>query len=583
MPGGIPLSPDFINFILSSAPDGVGIDTVGMASDGQSLLVGLSNGALRVVPMPQVASGVIDASATTDAIAAAGDSIAWTAPTEAEAVAEEAGASGLEAAGVALAPLAVIAIVIIAYIEWQKQIEQLNEENQARKAQRDVEIKQLQTNRKVLGDKFAQSLNGGNNAINNGIDKMRLSLNKVLGTSPNASIFNSPNLSPTKATQSAIKAVNTPATTQGSNTSSTLPQQRMNSDRLGTYTNTTSSSFPKYDTENLGGYFMGIAAGFFAGLIQTTGGIYEIGNFAYQFARAFNPLDPYYYSVDGVKFRQKITNASIIIATIMSTPALQQMLIEKVGNSIKKELNDWLDKAERKQGAYNQGYAYGNAIFIIAGLLIGAEELNAIFEESTTAEQAIGRLSKRLEEEAATGKADTKIKQLESQLEKDAAKLGNKVPVKYLTAIEDAVVEVPKKEIKVPDIVESFKDGYYRTVKTIKKTKVFRDFGDEAKANGSFTTTNLNATKESTAILDDFNNTMQYKAEIEIPPNQELQIGKIGEQPPGSSNPIHKGGDDQILLPQNYDVNWIKKITDTQTGKTYSVQQFKQLHPELFK
>lgn len=176
-------------------------------------------------------------------------------------------------------------------------------------------------------------------------------------------------------------------------------------------------------------------------------------------------------------------------------------------------------------------------------------------------------------------------KEVKEQLAKRSEqRLSKKLFTKYSTVIDNSVKQIPRKKINLKSIKNSFKNGYYRTVKTIKPIKVYRDFGEGAMANSIFTTTNKFATRESSAIRSMWKNSMRYKAEIEVPVGTELQIGKIGEQPFKSKLPEFKGGDDQILLPDNYDVKWIKKVIDTETGQVFSGENFyKKFHKTLYK
>ena len=61
------------------------------------------------------------------------------------------------------------------------------------------------------------------------------------------------------------------------------------------------------------------------------------------------------------------------------------------------------------------------------------------------------------------------------------------------------------------------------------------------------------------AILLEWKNTLRYEAEIVIPKGTTLNIGRVGEQYTMSGARL-SGGADQILLPQNWDLNWIKSI-----------------------
>lgn len=150
------------------------------------------------------------------------------------------------------------------------------------------------------------------------------------------------------------------------------------------------------------------------------------------------------------------------------------------------------------------------------------------------------------------------------------------------TLIDDAVLIITKNQ-SLPDwIKNSFKNGEYVTVQTKQQIILYRDFGDKAFLDGSFSTTINNATRNELALHHSFENSMRFKSTIEVPSGKVLDIGKVGPYPPDSPNPL-PGGADQILLPENYSHSWIKEIIDTQTGQTYTVDAFKADFPNLIK
>ena len=111
--------------------------------------------------------------------------------------------------------------------------------------------------------------------------------------------------------------------------------------------------------------------------------------------------------------------------------------------------------------------------------------------------------------------------------------------------------------------MDTFKDGNYRTVVTNEDIIVYRSFGYNAEAGGVFATSepavNRIKTKVDCAILPEWKNSLKYEAEIVIPKGTTLNIGRVGEQYTISGTKLI-GNADQILLPQNWDLNWIKKI-----------------------
>ena len=132
----------------------------------------------------------------------------------------------------------------------------------------------------------------------------------------------------------------------------------------------------------------------------------------------------------------------------------------------------------------------------------------------------------------------------------------------YSTKIDSKVNVVEKHELQ-SWLIETYKDGQYRTVVTNEEITVYRVFGYNAEAGGAFATSNpaINRvqTKVDSAILPEWKNSLKYEAEIVIPKGTTLNIGRVGEQYTMSGARL-AGDADQFLLPQNWDLNWIKSI-----------------------
>ena len=152
---------------------------------------------------------------------------------------------------------------------------------------------------------------------------------------------------------------------------------------------------------------------------------------------------------------------------------------------------------------------------------------------------------------------------------------------RYTTLIDDYVDEIAKEEL--PQwIIDSYLDANYRTVRNNAEIELFRDFGNDAFANGSFATTIPNASRNDLALHPSFNNSMRFKATIKVPPGRSLNIGKVGPYPPGSPDAL-SGGADQILVEMDYPLSWITNIFDTQTGINYSISEFQNHFPQLIR
>ncbi|TDB40833.1 hypothetical protein C5467_24740, partial [Photorhabdus khanii subsp. guanajuatensis] len=136
-----------------------------------------------------------------------------------------------------------------------------------------------------------------------------------------------------------------------------------------------------------------------------------------------------------------------------------------------------------------------------------------------------------------------------------------------LAGCPGAKLNEPYKEIekaKLDDwIVDSFKGGNYKTVVTTENMALYRTFGGNAPINGSFVTTsptlNRIQAKIDSALLPEWKNTRQFEAIISAPKGTVLQVGKVAPQVT-KSGAILKGGGDQILLPRDYPISWIKDV-----------------------
>ncbi|WP_339194794.1 hypothetical protein NSU02_06305 [Aeribacillus sp. FSL W8-0870] len=132
----------------------------------------------------------------------------------------------------------------------------------------------------------------------------------------------------------------------------------------------------------------------------------------------------------------------------------------------------------------------------------------------------------------------------------------------YSTRIDNQVEEIEKMPLP-SSIATTFKDSNYRTVITKENVTVYRVFGGHADAGGTFATTspavNRIQTKIDLALLPEWKNTRNYEAVIEIPKGTILNIGRAEKQITKTGS-ILKGDADQILLPLNYSLEWIKEI-----------------------
>ncbi len=157
----------------------------------------------------------------------------------------------------------------------------------------------------------------------------------------------------------------------------------------------------------------------------------------------------------------------------------------------------------------------------------------------------------------------------------------------FLPAELDGKVEEVATETLSNFLVEAFRDGHYRTFRTLEQITVYRKFGrapnsEQAAANGHWAAPKPNGSRQSLAVGKQWN-TMQYVAEIQIPQGQKINVGKVAGQPLNTQPPKYRGLGDQILLPFAYPVDWIQKVIDLKSGQEYTLDEFRRLHPNQFR
>ncbi|HIE5768223.1 TPA: RHS repeat domain-containing protein [Proteus mirabilis] len=114
-------------------------------------------------------------------------------------------------------------------------------------------------------------------------------------------------------------------------------------------------------------------------------------------------------------------------------------------------------------------------------------------------------------------------------------------------------------------IVDSFKDGKYKTVVTTQDTYVYRVYGGNAKPGGSFVSdlpaSNRIQAKIDAALLPEWKNTRQFEAQILVPKGTTLNVGQVAPQTM-KSDAVLQGEATQILLPRDWDPSWIKSTNN---------------------
>ncbi len=144
------------------------------------------------------------------------------------------------------------------------------------------------------------------------------------------------------------------------------------------------------------------------------------------------------------------------------------------------------------------------------------------------------------------------------------------------TLIDDKVRLLETEKLR-PGTIETFRNGQYVTAETTESVILYRKFGGgaaQAKLDGGFASTVKNAGRQETAVYPKWSSS-RFEAEIEIPAGQKLNIGAVGQQPSSSLTPKYRGGADQVLLPRNYPMDWVKSVRDGKTGVVYTLDEFK--------
>ena len=215
-------------------------------------------------------------------------------------------------------------------------------------------------------------------------------------------------------------------------------------------------------------------------------------------------------------------------------------------------------------GGWEEGYQAAEMLSIGVASYSGMQDI-ARAEQAAQLEQIYARKAEQI------AYSEVDIDEL-SNLEWDGGQYAERIEIgseggldtygAYSTKIDSKVTVVEKQEL--PSwLIDTYKDGQYRTVVTNEEITVYRVFGYNAEAGGAFATSNpaINRvqTKVDSAILPEWKNTLRYEAEIVIPKGTTLNIGRVGEQYTMSGAKL-AGDADQFLLPQNWDLNWIKSI-----------------------
>ena len=174
--------------------------------------------------------------------------------------------------------------------------------------------------------------------------------------------------------------------------------------------------------------------------------------------------------------------------------------------------------------------------------------------------------------------AETIIRNLGRNLDKYAKeKRGRKNTNELLVpSLEERVALLPQEKLFGSDST-TFQDQKWQTVVSVKPLTLYRVFGGKAMPNGTFAGTlpvkDTTLVREELAILPDWGNNFNFEAVIEIPVATKFQIGIAAAQPP------LKGGGDQVILPYQWPVEWIKEVHSLKTKEVWSLEEFRAKYP----
>ena len=204
-----------------------------------------------------------------------------------------------------------------------------------------------------------------------------------------------------------------------------------------------------------------------------------------------------------------------------------------------------------------------------SALSMGIDVINIAYSSLQAVNENAPKIRKILVENKVSQKELDHFDEITNKLRSfNRAQTVKSIPAQYKLRIAESTYRiVPLKKSLPQNIVNTFKDGFYYTVETTTDLVVYRRFGGSAKLLGSYVSTVPQLSRQELALLKKWNS-MQFEAEIIIPKNTLLYVGKIEEYAK------YKGGADQLLLPMDYPTAWIKSIKDLKTGRLYTFEEF---------
>lgn len=163
---------------------------------------------------------------------------------------------------------------------------------------------------------------------------------------------------------------------------------------------------------------------------------------------------------------------------------------------------------------------------------------------------------------------------------------------RYKTDLSDKLVEIPLEPIDNPKIVKSFKNGKYKTYRTIKEVVLYRVYGRRyiedsgALSTGAFATTEFAESRIDVKIrlaLDPaWHNAKLVEAKIVVPIGITLNVGVVA--------PVHlktgtilEGGADQVLLPLNWSKEWIVGYREVTSKPLFEYPDYCEMEPKCYR
>lgn len=161
----------------------------------------------------------------------------------------------------------------------------------------------------------------------------------------------------------------------------------------------------------------------------------------------------------------------------------------------------------------------------------------------------------------------------------------------YKTDLSDKLIELPR--IELPDkVVESFKDGVYKTYVTIKEVVLYRVYGRRYKEDkgaasiGAFATTEFAESRIDVKIrlaLDpSWHNAKLVEEKIVVPIGNILNVGIVAPVCLKTGT-ILEGGADQVLLPFNWDKEWIAGYREVTSKPLMDYPVYNKTEPLCYK